>query len=87
MRSSLKVIDSGAEYLDPIGCGSLVGYELHTRRRGGVSGNITLTDCNRMITWYFSSGNSSGLEKIDRAISIFTKFRDALAKATKKRTK
>ena len=96
MPQLTKVFASGAAYLDPLHCGSLIGYEIHTRRRGRIIGNVTLTDCNRMITWYFSGGNGAStalsqsgsaesIAKLDKIVELFQKFREEFIKATKKR--
>ena len=89
MRRPAKVLVSGAAYLDPLDCGSLVGYELHTRSRGGFSGTLTLTDCTRMITWYGSTAASKkqSLEKLYKAIGLFQQFRKAMAELKAARSK
>lgn len=74
---------SKIEFLDPADCGSTVGYVI-VRSRHGLSGEVTLSDCNRKIEWYFSPRNALAVQKIDRAVAILTEFRDQFTRAIKR---
>jgi hypothetical protein len=76
-----KLIASEIAYLDPLDCGSTVGYAIN-KGRHGLHGNIDLSDCNRHITWYFGN-NKSSLNKIDKAVELLTNFKNEFAKAQK----
>jgi hypothetical protein len=78
-----KLIASDIILLDPLDCGSTVGYTVR-RGRHGVDGDISLSDCNRKIEWFFSN-DSGSVEKIDRAIRILQGFRAAFIKATRRK--
>ena len=78
-----KLIAHDIVMLNPLDCGSTVGYTIR-RGRYGVYGDITLTDCNRKIKWDFS-GRTDSLDKINAAIGILARFRAQFEKATKRR--
>lgn len=75
-----KLYASEAAYLDPLDCGSLIGYSVIKGRRG-ITGEVDLTDCNRKITWYFGGSNSNRFKKIDKAIELLENFKAALKAA------
>jgi hypothetical protein len=77
-----KVYAARGEYLDPADCDSMISYSITSRRR--LAASIHLTDCHRSIIWYFDNfpGNRS-LAKIDKAIEMFTGFRQSLVDARK----
>lgn len=79
-----KVHASHAAYIDPAHCESIVGYAIisRSRSRSRFSANMDLSDCNRKISWYFSS-DEEGLEKIDRVIEILANFRADFVRAQK----
>lgn len=79
-RLAAKVYASRVEYVDPADCGSTIGYRIHGRRY--LSADVELSDCNRMINWYFNN-EDGGLAKIDRAIEILIAFRNDFVKARK----
>lgn len=70
-------------FIDPLDCGSTVGYHITTT--GAYTryfeGTVDLTDCNRKVTWEFNEKTSP--EKIDNAIKILTNFKKEFAKARK----
>jgi len=74
---------SEISYLDPLDCGSTVGYTVRRGRRG-VTGEVDLSDCNRKIEWYFSSAPDS-IKKIDKAIEILQRFREEFSKARRRK--
>jgi len=80
-----KLIASEIAYLDPVDCGSTVGYTLIWDRLGHIEGTVDLSDCNRHIQWYFYKGNKNSMEKIDKAISVLQNFRRHLLLAKKKK--
>lgn len=72
-----------AEYLDPGQCDSMVGYSITSRTR--LNASMDLSDCNRKISWYFSSSyGADPLKKIDKILEIMTSFRQELVDAKKK---
>lgn len=84
-KSERKSIYNAIVYLDPLDCGSTIGYTINRRRTGSISAQVDLTDCNRKIEWYFS--DSTPIQKIDTAIAILTEFRTKLLSVTKKKTR
>ena len=77
------IVASEIKYIDPIDCGSSVGYTI-TKRYTRVSGAVSLTDCNRIIQWYFQGDDRKEVDKIDRAISILQNFKRDWESAIKK---
>lgn len=75
-----KLFATRAEYLDPIGCDSFIGYNIVRTRRGRFHATVDLGDCNRKIQWFFGKENTS-LEKIDRAIAVLDQFRKDFTEA------
>jgi hypothetical protein len=76
-----RVITSHSEYIDPLDCGSTIGYTVCIQYNR-VDANVHLTDCNRRIEWGFNKdSDGEALEKIDVAIEILAKFRRDLVKA------
>jgi hypothetical protein len=80
VRRTKKLYASGIAFLDPIDCDSTIGYHV-TKRGKYLSGTVDLSDCNRKITWYFSSTNQNSLSKVDIAIKMLESFRTELGKA------
>lgn len=78
-KHTRKLLASDIVMLDPLDCGSSIGYSVSTSRHG-LNGEIELTDCNRKIQWYFGD-EASSIAKIDRAIRLMTDFRAAFVKA------
>ena len=68
-------------FLDPLECGSTIGYQI--QKGDCVEGSVDLSDCSRKIMWYFYK--NTPIEKIDRAIAVLTNFRNELTKARSKR--
>lgn len=81
MRDKRKLYAEGVVQLDPMDCGSSIAYAVVRGRRGHLTGDLDLSDCNRKIHWYF---DRTDLPKIDRVINILTEFRAAFAKATRR---
>ena len=77
------LVASEIRYIDPMDCGSSIGYTI-TKRYAIVSGAVTLTDCNRIIQWYFQGDDRKEVDKIDRAISILQNFKRDWESAIKK---
>ena len=78
-----KLYASGIAYLDPLDCGSSIGYVV-CRGRRGLYGDVHLTDCDRKIAWYFSK-DAKSIAKIDKAIEILNQFREEFVKASRRR--
>jgi hypothetical protein len=79
-----KVIAEDIAYLDPAKCGSTVGYYITINEDEdylSVNGVVDLTDCSRKITWNFGKYDSTGPEKIDKAIQLLMDFRKEYTKA------
>ena len=76
----------GARFIDPQDCGSSVRWIIDCEgHESGVwlSASVSLTDCDRRISWDFS-GNArltERLAKIDGAIAELCAFRNELLKA------
>ena len=79
-----KLYASEIVYLDPLGCGSTIGYRIGKGRRGHYWGDVELTDCDKRITWYFSKDRRA-VAKIDKAIEILSRFREAFIKAHRRK--
>jgi hypothetical protein len=84
MISKRKLIASDIVMLDPMDCGSDVAYVVGLNRYGKVYGDISLSDCNRKITWYFDKND---IAKIDKAVAILQSFRKIYSAAVSKRTR
>lgn len=75
LRRTRKLIKANIRQIDPLNCGSTIGYTIITGRRG-VYADIDMTDCNRKINWSFAQRDGDGvLAKIDAAIEMFKEFR------------
>lgn len=72
-----KLLQAEVEYLDPLNCGSTLGYNIVMGRRG-LYGDVDITDCNRKVTWNFSARDENPLAKIDKAIGLLIRFRSKL---------
>ena len=80
-RRKTKVLASRIEYLSPTDCDSTVGYKITSRKY--FNAQMSLTDCNRKIEWFFDS-DADGLKKIDNVVDIVTSFRAAYLAARAK---
>jgi hypothetical protein len=84
-----KLLQAEVEYLDPLNCGSTLGYNIVEWSPGTLYGDVDITDCNRKVTWKFSARDEDPLGKIDRAIGLLIRFRSKfdleLSKAKKRR--
>ena len=76
---------SETAYIDPLDCGSTVGYRLRKGRRG-VTATVDISDCNRKIEWYFSNDPDS-VAKISKAIEILQNFQKQFLKACRRKKK
>lgn len=77
LRNKRKVLQAEIQYLDPLNCGSTLGYNIILGRRG-LYGDVDITDCNRKVTWNFSARDVNPLGKIDAAIGLLVRFRSKL---------
>jgi hypothetical protein len=85
MRPKYKrvVYAEKAKYLDPLHCGSFIGYRIKSPWNGnGVEGIIDLSDCSRKIEWSFDD-NETRLQKIGNAIDMLLSFKEDLIRAIK----
>lgn len=76
------VYASSSTFIDPINCGSMVSFKVIRDGYGNMNGDVSLTDCNRKIDWYFSNDEDS-VPKIDAAIKSLREFRKAFIVARK----
>ena len=76
--------DCAVVYLDPVDCGSTVGYRIKLAGTESMilSAEVELSDCSRTINWSFYGPRS--LAKIDIAIEVLTRFRKSYELASKK---
>lgn len=82
MKNKSKMIAQNIAFIDPLGCGSSIGYTIIDRRRL-IDGEVRLTDCNRMIQWSFCYDDA--IPKIKKAIELLTEFSAALEIALKRK--
>ena len=74
-RRIRTLIKADIRYIDPLNCGSTIGYNIIAGRRG-VYADVDMTDCNRKITWNFAQRDGDAvLAKIDQAITMLQEFR------------
>lgn len=74
-RKTRKLYKANIRYIDPLNCGSTIGYNIIEGQRG-VYADVDMTDCNRKITWNFAQRDGNGvLAKIDAAIAMLQEFR------------
>lgn len=74
-RRKPVIIAHHISYINPLDCGSTVGYRIRRGGLGRIDGEVDLTDCNRKIEWYFGENRQATLHKIDEAITILVRFR------------
>lgn len=79
-KKKSKLIAANVAYIDPVSCGSTIGYKIVDGSRS-IWAELDLTDCNRKINWSFYS--KDGLGKIDKALAMLTEFRTAWAETKK----
>ena len=77
-----ELIAANIAQLDPLDCSSTISYSIR-RGKYGIRAEISLSDCNRMISWYF--GHSSGTHKIAAALAVLTEFQEKYNAALKLR--
>ena len=77
-----ELIAANIAQLDPLDCGSTISYSIR-RGKYGICAEISLSDCNRMINWYFD--RHSGPHKIEAALSVLTEFQEKYNAALKLR--
>jgi hypothetical protein len=88
---STKIFKSAIEFIDPVSCGSTVGYKVVIQKstyngESSIYGSIELTDCNRRISWDLNSddGGREAVDKIGNAIRLLTDARYAIIEANKR---
>lgn len=62
-------------HLDPLHCGSTVGYRCGLSRWKVLTMGIRLTDCHKQIVWEFDDNGHNALEKLDVAIAMLQEAR------------
>jgi hypothetical protein len=83
-RKPPKLYDQHLEYIDPLGSQSSIGYILSKNPWGGFNAEVELANCDRKISWQFDNQSKEdydrSLIKIDNALRILTRFREAYVK-------
>jgi hypothetical protein len=83
-----EVLASDIKFLDPLSCGSTVGYYIARHEyKGNVSidATVALSDCSRKLEWMFDGDRS--ITKINIALQVLNDFKKAFIKAKKLETK
>lgn len=83
-KKTCQVTKSGAKMLDPDNVGSSIRYRATVFRGSSnrlcAEAQVTLTDCDRSITWSGYGSDTLALQaRIDTAIEVLTEARDAVA--------
>lgn len=60
LRRTRKLVKADIRQIDPLNCGSTIGYSIIEGRRG-IYADMDLTDCNRKITWNFAQRDGDGV--------------------------
>lgn len=89
------LLASDIQFLDPLNCGSTIGWYVSTRTSYGqenkvvAEGTVVLSDCSRKIEWSFDREDTfnQNVEKIDKAIDMLMAFRRSLLSANKEADK
>lgn len=87
MSDDNTLIGSEIDYIDPLHCGSTVGYTItrykpdYGDKKIRVDGQVEIADCNRKVTWSFDRAHDDDILKIERAIEILTQFKREFIKA------
>lgn len=84
MKKTRKLLKADIRYIDPLNCGSTVGYNI-IDGRSGIYADLDFTDCNRKVNWGFSIRGQNPLAKIDAAIGMLIEFRSELDTALRRR--
>lgn len=96
MSNTPEKVESICVPLDPDDCGSVIsGFvrfpEIDSYIHGAkeqyisFSANISLSDCQRVIGWCFSTDEGYNLEKMDRAIAAMMEMRKFMSEAENQR--
>jgi hypothetical protein len=85
-----KVFKAEIEFIDPLSCGSVIGYKVSIQKSPYnsltcVYGTIELGDCTRRISWEINSDDEGkdSIRKLNNAIRILTNARNAVVCANK----
>lgn len=63
-------------YIDPLHCGSSVGYRIGLSRYKVLTMGVRLTDCHKQIVWEFDDDTENpAVEKFDAAIAMLQEAR------------
>jgi len=80
-RRKATVYATRIGYLNPKDCDSTLGYSITGRRH--FNANMSLSDCNRKIVWYFDN-DADSLQKIDNILETMMAFKADFLAAQKK---
>lgn len=81
-----ELLDANIKYIDPLDCGSTVGYRIFLKGNQGegkVSAEVDIADCGRTVSWSFYGDDI--MEKIDNALELLTSFRNKLEREMNKK--
>lgn len=85
-KSLTKILAVKSEWIDPSDCGSIIGYRIY-RSGEYLTASMTLSDCHRIIEWWFNSdtpqATQNSMDKINNVIRLMTEFKKEFVKATK----
>lgn len=73
-----KLVAHNTAYIDPMCCGSRVGYRVVYSKWNALTMSIILADCDKQARWEFMEDSTTDpLLKIDNAIAMLQEARDA----------
>jgi hypothetical protein len=84
MGKKNKLIAQGGMFIDPADCGSTIMYKVVDDTHN-IDMNINITDCNRMICWYFNA-DEAGIKKVENAIRVLEEAKRGLLRGIKIQT-
>lgn len=70
-----KLIAARDVHIDPLHCGSTVGYRIGVSRWKVLTMGVRLTDCHKQVVWEFDDGPHPSVEKFDIAIATLQEAR------------
>lgn len=70
-----KLLADRSVHIDPLHCGSTIGYRLGLSKYNVLTMGVRLTDCNKVIAWEFDDYTDGTVEKFDEAISMLQEAR------------
>lgn len=74
-RVKPKLLADRSVHIDPLHCGSTIGYRLSISRYNSLSMAVRLASCDKLIQWDFDDYTDGTVEKFDEAISMLQEAR------------